>query len=169
MKGQSEILVFVLLFLLSISMFVTSVFWSRGIFDKNVDTTKITSIEKTAKSIDDDIRSVVMFGGISEEDYFVDGPITLISDNTIELRTVIASDLSLSKFWINISSGSSYIREMIEGDVLRVQIIYPQGDQKIFFFTDGPVLAKPSLVRMEKNSTILENGKQTIKIRITFV
>jgi hypothetical protein len=169
MKGQSEILVFILLFLLSISMFVTSVFWSRGIFDRNMDTAKVSSIEKNAKGIDEGLRSVIRFGGMGEADYSVDGPITLVNDNTLEIRTVIASDMSLPKYWVNLSSGYSYIRETIEGDILRVQIVYPEGDQKVSLFTDGPMLAKPSIVRFEKNATSFENGKQTIKIRITFV
>ena len=58
---------------------------------------------------------------------------------------------------------------MLEGDVLRVQLIYPENNYKVEFFTDGPTLTKPETVKIEKNSTYIENNKATIKIRITFI
>jgi len=166
MKGQSEILVFVLLFLLSISLFTVAVFWSKDIFQQNVDMTKVSSAEKFMKDIDYSIKSLIKFGGHEEIDYNVDGPIILVDNKTIEVRVVVPSEISLPKYWNNISSDSSYIREMLDGDVFRVQLIYPEN---IEFFTEGPTLAKPKLVKIEKNSTDIKNEKVTIKIRITFI
>jgi len=169
MKAQSEILVFVLLFLLSISLFVTTIFWSKDVFQRNVDTTKVYSAEKALKEIDSGIKELMKFEGYEDVDYKVDGPITLLNENTLEVRTVISSDLSLPTYWIVISSDVSIVREMLDGDIFRVQLEYPEGDRKIILFTDGPTLAKPEYVKIERNSTFFENGKPTIKIRITFV
>jgi len=169
MKAESEILVFILLFLLSIGLFTIAVFWSKDIFQQNVDMTKVSTAEKFMKDIDHAIKSLIKFGGYEEIDYEVDGPITLIDNETIEVRTVVISEISLSRYWNNISSDSSYIREMLDGDVFRIQLIYPENGYKIDFFTEGPTLAKPKLVRVEKNSTTIENNKATIQIRITFI
>ncbi len=78
--------------------------------------------------------------------------------------------MPIPDYWVNISSDSSYyIREMLDGDVLRVQLVYPENEYKVEFFTEGPTLAKPKKVRIEKNSTTIENNKGTIKIRVTFI
>ena len=169
MKGQSEILVFILLFLLSIGLFTIAVFWSKDIFQQNIDTTKVSSAEKFIKDFDYTVKSLIKVGGYKKIDYTVDGPITLINNKTIEVRTVVTSGISLPTQWSNISSDSSYIREMIDGDVFRVQLVYPEDNYKVYFFTDGPTLSKPESVKIEQNSTYIENGKATIKIRITFI
>lgn len=169
MKGQSEILVFVLLFLLSIALFITAIFWSKGIVQNSVEIAKVSSAERAARDIDAGIKSVIMFEGYEEIDYKVDGPITLLNDNTLEIRTSVTSDMSLPSAWSNLSADSSIIREVLETDVLRVQMHYPVGDTKVVLFTEGPTLAKPTAVRVEKNDTLIENGRQTIKIRIAFL
>ncbi|NIM46693.1 MAG: hypothetical protein GTN40_00860 [Candidatus Aenigmarchaeota archaeon] len=169
MKAQSETLVFVLLFLLSVGLFTVAVFWSKDVFQQNVDMTKVSSAEKFMKDIDYTIKSLIKFGGYKEIDYRVDGPITLIDGKTIEVRTVVPSEISLPRYWNNISSDSSFIREMLDGDVFRIQLIYPENEYKIEFFTEGPTIAKPKIVKVEKNSTYIENNKAAIKIRITFI
>ncbi len=168
MKGQSELLVFVLLFLISIGLFTTAVLWGRGIFQQNVDITKVSTVESFLKELNNDIQSLIKFGGYEEIDYKIDGFIKLTDDKTIEVKTVVSS-LELPRYWINISSDSSYIREMLDGDVFKAQLIYPENIYNIKFFTEGPTVAKPKYVRIEKNSTYIENNKTTIKIRITFI
>ena len=168
MKGQSELLVFVLLFLISIGLFTTAVFWGRGIFQQNVDISKVSTVESFLKELNNDIQSLIKFGGYEEIDYKIDGFITLRDDKTIEVKTVVSS-LELPRYWINISSDSSYIREMLDGDVFKAQLIYSENIYNIKFFTEGPTVAKPKYVRIEKNSTYIENNKTTIKIRITFI
>jgi len=170
MKAQSEILVFVLLFLLSISLFTIAVFWSKDIFQKNIDMAKVSSAEKFMKDMDYSIQSLIKSEGYQEIDYNVDGPITLLDDKNIETRTVITSDISLSNQWNNITSGSSYVSEILDGDVFRVRLTYPESEYyKVEFFTEGPTLSKPKSVKIDKNSTYYENDKLTIKIRITFI
>jgi hypothetical protein len=169
MKAQSEILVFILLFLLSIGLFTITVFWGKDIFQQNVDMTKVSSAEKFMKEIDYNIKSLIKFGGYKEIDYKVDGPIILIDSKTIEVRTVIPSGISLPTSWINISADSSYIREMLDGDVFKIQLSYPENEYNVELFTEGPILAKPKSVKVESNSTYFENDRLTIKIRITFI
>ena len=169
MKAQSELLVFVLLFLLSILLFMISVYWGKDVFQKNVDMTKVSSAEKFTKEVDYSIKSLIKSDGYQEIDYNVDGPITIFDGKTIEVRTVITSDISIPREWVNITSDSSYISEKLDGDVFRVQLVYPETESyKIELFTDGPNLSKPKSVRLNKNSTYYENDKLTIKIRITF-
>jgi hypothetical protein len=169
MKAQSEILIFILLFLLSIVLFTVAVYWSRDAFQQNVDITRVSSAEGFMKEMNYDIKSLIKYGGHQEIDYNVDGPITLLDNQTIEVRTVVTSGISLPTSWKNISSDSSYISEVLDGDVLRVRIVFPADDYKVVFFTDGPTLTKPQKVVIEENSTYIENGKTAIKIRITFV
>lgn len=169
MKAQSEILVFILLFLLSIVLFTVAVYWSRDAFQQNVDITRVSSAEGFMKEMNYDIKSLLKYGGHKEIEYNVDGPITLLGSQTIEVRTVVTSGISLPTSWNNISSDFSYIRETLDGDVFRIQLIFPGDNYNVVFFTDGPTLAKPKKVVIEENSSDVENGEATIKIRITFV
>ena len=170
MRAQSELLVFVLLFLLSVGLFTIAVLWGKDIFQKNVDMTKVSSAEKFMRDVDYSVKSLIKSEGYQEIDYIVDGPITLLGNETIEARTIIVSDISLPTDWINISSGSSYISEKLDGDVLRVQLVYPERESyRVEFFTEGSTLSKPRTVRLEKNSTYYEGNKLTIRIRIAFI
>lgn len=169
MKGQSEIMVFVLLFLLSIGLLTIAIFWGKDIFSKNVDTTRISSAEKAIEDIDHNVKSLMKLDGYVETDYNVDGIITLLNNTTIEIKTEVPSGVSVPRYWVNISSGSPFIREMLDGDMFRVQLVYPEDYYRVQFFTDGPTSAKPKKIRVEKNSTYTENNKLTIRIRITFI
>ena len=169
MKAQSEILVFILLFLLSIVLFTVAVYWSRDAFQQNVDITRVSSAEGFMKEMNYDIKSLLKYGGHKEIEYNVYGPITLLDSQTIEVRTVVTSGISLPTSWNNISSDYSYISEVLDGDVFRIRLVFPQDNYKVEFFTDGPTLAKPKKVVIEENSSNVENGEATIKIRITFV
>jgi len=170
MKSQSEILVFLLLFLLSIGLFIISTIWGKDIFQKNVDMAKVSSAEKFIKEIDYSVKSLIKSEGYQEINYNVDGPLIIFDNKTIETRTVMTSDISLPTEWTNITSDSSYISEMLDGDVFKVRLVYPESDSyRVEFFTEGPTLSKPRAVRVEKNSTYYEDSKLTIRIRITFV
>jgi len=169
MKAQTELLIFILMFLLSISMFVISVTWSRDVFQQNVGMTEVSLAEKFMKELDYNIKSIIEYGGYKDIDYNIDGPISLMDNKTLEVRVVVPSVVSVSKDWNTISSEKSYIREMLDGDVFRIQLNYPDSDYKIILFTDGPSLARPERLRIEKNSTYVDNDLTTIKIRITFI
>ncbi|OGI12205.1 hypothetical protein A3K64_02640 [Candidatus Micrarchaeota archaeon RBG_16_36_9] len=169
MRAQSETLVFILLFLLSIILFSIAMFWGRDIFQKNIGMTRVSSAEKFMKELDYSIQSLVKSDGKQEITYNVDGPIALIDDKTIETSTTVDSDISLPTEWTNISE-SSHISEKLDGKNLRIRLEYPEDDSyRLELFTEGPTLSKPRVVRIEKNSTYYEDGKLTIKIRITLV
>jgi len=165
MKGQAELIIFILLFIISIFLFTAATIWSRSIFQQNVDVAKLEAAEKFMKDLDKDISSLIKFGGSKEIEYNLDGTINVSSD-LIEVRTPIS--LALPENWINISSDTSYIQERKEGETLVLQLIYPQKDYKVEFFTDGPELAQPTYIKIEKNSIIF-NSLIIIKIKITFV
>ncbi|MFQ6056854.1 MAG: hypothetical protein ACE5J3_12835, partial [Methanosarcinales archaeon] len=59
MKGQSEIIVFILLFLIGFILFSSSVLWSRGIFQRNVDIGKINAAENFMKNLDEKIKNII--------------------------------------------------------------------------------------------------------------
>ena len=169
MKGQSEILVFVLLTLLSISLLMITVVWGRDAIEKNVGITRVTVAERELKEIDEVIKSIIKFDGLERIEYNSEGPILLVGDNALEIRTEVNPDIAIPDYWVNITEDGSFITEVLEGSVFRAQLVYPEGEQKIVLFTDGPTMSKPELIVVEKNETFLENNKITIKIRITFI
>ena len=166
MRGQAEIIVFMLLFIIGVIFFSSATVWGRDIFQENVDFTNMESAEKFAKDLDNGIGSVIRFGGVREFEYPLDGTIELVDNHTIDIRTPVS--LEIQQNWVNISEGSSYIMEKKEGEDLVLRLIYPKGDYEVFIFTDSSRMSSPSYVRVEKNST--ESAATTvIKIRITFV
>jgi len=166
MKGQAESIVFILLFIVSISLFTFAALWSRSIFQENMDFSKLEASEKFMKNLDNEISNIIRFGGLREKEFSLDGTIELINNRTIGIRTPISLDLQ--KNWINISEGASYIQERKEGETLVLQLIYPISDYEVYFFTDGPRLSQPSYVKMERNSTVFDTTT-VIKIKISFV
>lgn len=166
MKGQSEIVIFILLFIIGIFLFITAVLWSRTIFQQNVDIAKITNAENLLKEINNGILNSIKFGGVQNINYNFDGTIELKDYNTIELKTAVS--IELPDHWVNITSDSFYIREKLEGNTFRAQLIYPEKDYRVELFTEGPKIAQPNMVRIEKNSSST-NGLTIIKIKITFI
>jgi hypothetical protein len=175
MRGQSEIVTFVLLFLIGVILFISAITWSRGLFDRNIDIAKVTAAENFIENLDKKIQSTVSFGGKESLDYNVDGTIQLIDSNPdiIEIKTT--ADVVVPDYWVNISSpgSSSITQEMLDNTIFRIRLFYPpQEEYKIDLFTEGAVLAKPEYVIIERNDTtteIVNNEKITvIKIKITF-
>jgi hypothetical protein len=163
MKGQNEILIFVLLFIIGIALFISATIWSKSIFQQNVDVARMENAEKFMRELNDNIMTVIRFGGSQEMEYKLDGAIELVDNKTIEVKIPVT--IPLSKQWVNISSDTSFIQEKLEGDNLRIQIVYNQTDYKVEFFTEGPRLAIPSYVNIERNQT---SDLTVIKIKITF-
>ncbi|MHA1874693.1 MAG: hypothetical protein ACTSVB_11325 [Candidatus Heimdallarchaeaceae archaeon] len=170
MKGQAEIVVFILLFVIGLSLFIISTFWSRNIFKQNTDLAKIELARKTLIDLDKNIKDLIKFGGSRNIDYNLDGTIELIDDpehNKIEIKTEVS--INLPEKWVNLTTDSSYIREKLEGNILRIQLIYPESSYKVEFFTEGPKLAKPETIRIEKNSTYVVDSTTVIKIKVAFI
>jgi len=163
MKGQTELIIFILLFIISIFLFTAATIWSKGIFQQNIDVAKLEAVEKFIKDLDKDILNLIKFGGSKEIEYNLDGTIEILDDNkTIEIRTPIS--LALQKTWINISD-ISYIREKKDGDDLVLQLNYTPKDYEVRFFTEGSKLAQPTYIRIEKNYT----STSLILIKVTFI
>jgi len=166
MKGQTEIIIFILLFIIGISLFTSATIWGKAIFQQNIDLAKISTSENFLKDLNNNILNLVKFGGSREMDYNLDGTIELFNDKTIEIKTTVS--LELPRNWVNLTSDSFYIQERLDGNIFRIQLIYPQKDYKIELFTEGPKLAQPDTVKIERNSTNLSSVPPVIKIKITF-
>jgi hypothetical protein len=166
MRGQNEVLIFVLLFVIGIALFTSATVWSRGIFQQNIDVARVESSEKFMKELNDAVLNIIKFGGSQEMEYNLDGTIELLDDKTIEVKVPV--NLPLSSQWVNISSDTFFIQEKLEGDMLRIQLNCTQSNYKVEFFTEGPRLAKPDYLSVERNSTYDASSLTVIKIKITF-
>lgn len=165
MKGQAENISFILLFLIGVILFISAVVWSRGIFEQNVGINKLALAENFMDELDKGIGGAIKFGEQKTLDYNLDGPIELINENTVEVRTV--ANVNIPRYWINVSE-QPYIREKLEGSVLKVQLIYPEKEYVTRLFTTGPRLNTPDKVKIERGEDSKENGKYIIRIKLTF-
>ena len=167
MKGQSEIVVFILLFFVGIILFSLAFFFSSGIFNQNLDMGKVAFAENIMKSLNSKIQSTIGYGGSQTFDYALNENIRILDSQTLEIYFPVS--IEVSDYWINVTSEErSYVREVKEQGVFRIQLIYPEADDlRIEFFSDIQV-AKPTLITMEKNSTSVVNGKPVIRIRLIF-
>ena len=167
MKGQSEMLIFVLLFLIGIALFTSATIWSRSIFQQNIDVARIEKAEKFMKELNDAISNIIKFQGSQEIKYKLDGTIELVDDETVEVKIPVT--ISLPTEWVNISSDTSFIREKLEGRDFRIQLIYSQSNYKVEFFTEGSTKATPDYVKLERDQTYSNAGTTVIKIKVTFI
>ena len=76
-KGQSEVVTFVLLFLIGLVLFMGAVAWSTGLFQQNVDIGKVTTAENFMYDLDSSIQSVIRHGGNQGIRYGIDGTIEI--------------------------------------------------------------------------------------------
>ena len=169
MKGQNEIIIFILLFIVSIALFTAATTWSKDIFQQNLDVTRVESSERFIKELDEVVSNIIKFGGSQELEYNLEGTIELntTNNNTIEIKTPPLT-IPLPTDWVTINNDTSYTREKLEGETFRIQLVYPQGNYKVEFFTEGPRLSTPSYLLMERNSTYSVSGLTVIKIKVTF-
>jgi len=66
MKGQNEIIIFILLFIVSIALFTAATTWSKDIFQQNLDVTRVESSERFIKELDEVVSNIIKFGGSQE-------------------------------------------------------------------------------------------------------
>jgi len=166
MKGQSEIIVFILLFVIGVSLFLSAVVWSRGIFEKNSDVTKLNSIETFMSNLDDKIQGVIKFGGKDSINYNLDATIELVDSGTIEISTPLS--VNIPETWVKLKEDGSIIRERMEGDILKVQLQYLPDSYAVHLYTDGPIIATPRTVFIEKGSSFESEGRTYIRVKVTF-
>jgi len=138
MKGQSEVMIFVLLFVIGLMIFIIAMFWGWGIFQQNMDMGKVAAAENFMRKLNDEISGLIKYGGSQSLDYNLDGAVELVNDRVIEIRTPVS--IELPRDWIEITpsvykrtidseeifvEGFPYIREMLDGDIFKIQLIYP--------------------------------------------
>lgn len=189
MKGQSEVMIFVLLFAIGLMIFIIAIFWGWGIFQQNMDIGKVAAAENFMRKLNDEISNLIKYGGSTSLDYNLDGTIELISDDTIEFKTTV--NLELPTYWINLTptdmssfenkyvEGLPSIREMLDGNLFKIRLTYPPreyyseglkiGELKVELFTEGPRVAMPDVIKIEKNSTHSYNDFVVTKIKINFI
>ncbi|MBU3905011.1 MAG: hypothetical protein KJ906_02600 [Nanoarchaeota archaeon] len=171
MKGASEVIVFVLLFLIGVSLFLSSVVWSQSLFERNSDMAKLNSVEAFMNQLDSKIQNVMKFGGKDSIDYGINAPIELVGTNIIEIRTTMTVDIPNE--WINITVGeNSEIREIKEGTILRLQLFYsddnPERSYAIHLETDRPRVATPQKIYIERGNSFKSGEITYNSIKLTF-
>ena len=159
-RGQSEVIAFVLLLLISLLLVFTAVSWSGNISQRDIDVGRITAAENWMKQLDLAIQSTVKSGGSTHLDFPLAGQIGLADvglNDTVELTMPVSIDLPTQ--WINLTApgGHSLIRERKEGDRLKLQLSYPwRTSFAVDLFTDGPQITTPRYVVVERNSTYIQ-------------
>ena len=177
MRGQSQIVVFVLLLLISLLLVFAAVSWGSGVSQKNIDVGRVTAAENWMRELDRAIQSVVRAGGSVQLDYPLDGQIGLADvglNDTVEVSMPVTLDLP--NYWLNLTAAgeSGLIRQRKDGDMLRIQLLYPpRPGFAVDLFTEGAQIATPSAVLVERNSTYVQNIGGTnytvVRIRLGFV
>jgi len=145
---------------------MSSIIWGQNIFDKSSDMAKLNSAENFLNDLDQRIQNIIKFGGQDSLDYNIGATIEILDPNTIEMRSKFS--VNIPNEWINISSGYSVISEKFDGTTLRMQLYYPQNQITPYLYTDGPRVASPQKVYIEKDSTFTKNDKTYIRVKITF-
>jgi len=176
MKAQSEMVTFVLLFVIGILIFIAAIVWGRGVTEQNIDTAKIVSAERFMKSFNEQVESIVRSGGSQTISYplnmefrFVESGIS----DVLEIRDEIVGGV-VPDNPIDITSPGSLgtIREWMDGPLFRIQLTYPlQDSTAIDFFTEGSITGTPKRITIEKNSTfsMQVGGKEyeVVRLKIT--
>lgn len=172
MRGQAQIVVFVLLLLLSLTLVLSAVSWGRTMSQQHLDVGRLTAAESFMKGLDATIQSVGRNGGSARLDYPLAAPIRLSDiglNDTIEVSFPITT--TTPEYWVNLTQpGVSVIRERMEGNVFRLQLSYPAPASGFAYdlFTDGPQTATPGAVLVERNTTRTQAGLTIAVIRLTF-
>lgn len=168
MRGQTKIIIFLILFFIGLIIISSANLWGQGIIQQNVDLVKIERAEDFVKYLDNTIINLVEYGGARRVNYNIEVPIQVIGDDTIEIN--FKSAITLPPYWINLSSTeSSFIRERMDGNLFRIQIVYPSSDYRIELFTNGSSMRTPEYIFLVKNDTYTDTGQTVIKIEISFM
>lgn len=175
--GQAQIIVFVLLLLISLILVFAAVSWGGTISQSNIDVGRVTAAENWLKQLDSTIQSVVRSGGSARLDYPLAAEIGLADvglDDYIELAMPVSLDLP--DYWLNLTAAGEpgWIRERKEGDELKLRLSYPlRPGIAIDLFTDGPQIATPAAVTVDRNATYTQTIGATsytvVRIRLRFV
>lgn len=190
-KGQSQVVVFILIFLIFTVLVFSTYFWSKSMFERNIDANKLSTAEQFMSGLDSKIQRVAQTGGKEAVDYGLSGTLKLIQgvlpdgtpDDIVEYES--ATSIELPEQWIclntanpskagSISDSVSIIRENKIGGVLKIQLFYRlRSDTQgyiVDLFAEGNLIAEKEIT-IERNSTETKiiAGKQVFiqKIKLT--
>ncbi len=176
-KGQTQIIVFVLLLLISLVLVFAAVNWGTDIGKENIDVGRVTNAEHWIDSLDAAIQSTVRSGGSIQLEYHVPSQIGLSDvglNDTVEISMPVTIDLPTQ--WINLTAAGEQglIRERKEGDQLKLQLSYPlRPGFAIDLFTDGPQITTPTAVLVERNTTYIQTidsaNYTVVRVRLRFI
>lgn len=132
----------------------------------NSDVSKLNSAQSFMAKLDNKIQDIIKFGGTDSLDFNIQATIEIVGSETIEMKSPISVDIP--EEWLNIHEDGSIIREKMEGSLYRIQLYYPDDIYKIRFYTEGPRLATPHKIYIEKGYTEKDGSEATIWIKLTF-
>jgi hypothetical protein len=164
MRGQAQVVVYVLLFLISLLLVFSAVSWGRGVSARHTDVGRITAVESFARALDSMIQSVARHGGSGSISYPLDATIALVdADLNDRIEISMPIEMGLAEYWLNLTPPESIgmIRERKEGVLFRLQLSYPpcRAPAKPCFAIDlystVPLIGIPSAITVERNATIV--------------
>ena len=165
MRGQTETIALTMLFFVGVILFISAFVWGRSALDRNLDLVKAESAKDLALNIDKGVQDTIKFGGKNRIDFDIDATVELMDSKTIEFR--MPTTVDIPNYWVNITSDGSLIREMKEGNTLRIQIVYQFEDFDVELYTEGPETATPKFIDIEKVTTTKINNRTLIRIKLT--
>ena len=166
MHGQTELVAFVLLFLVGTVLFISAVSWGRSAFAQNASLVSIGSAESFFIDLDSRTQNVIKFGGQDRVDYPFNAQIELVDPQTLEIS--FQTNNVPSGDWFNVSSDGSLIREISDNGLFRIQLKYQFEDFDVEMFTYGSTIATPRFIFIEKASPIIRNDRNVVRIKLTF-
>lgn len=187
MKAQTEIIAFVLIFMVSVVLIFSAIMWGKPLFEKNIDASSLASAEQFMKELDRKIQSIASKGGKERMDFNLKGTLKLIEgketvpDDVIEFEA--STNLKLPEKWILLNTAneskigkatdtSSVIREIKLGDVLKIQLFYRLRENYVIdLYSEGNAITSTG-VTIEKISDSVEKieGKDVFvpKVKLVF-
>lgn len=187
MKAQTEIIAFVLIFMVSVALIFSAIMWGKPLFEKNIETSSLESAEQFMKELDNKIQSIASKGGKERMDFNLKGTLKLIEgkeavpDDILEFEA--KTNLKLPEKWILLNTANeskvgkatdttSIIREIKLEDVLKIQLFYRLRENYIIdLYVEGNSITSTS-VTIEKTGSSVEsiNGKEVFipKVKLVF-
>jgi len=162
MKGQSEIIVFILLFMIGTVLFISAVAWSRGMFSTQADAGNLVAIESFIGTLDDKIQNLIEYGGQEEIDYPLNAAIKLTNSTQVEIYSKL--DVAVPAYWVDIRKTEiSTIQERYGGDIFYIRLNYHPELYDLKLVTKGFTQAVPKRIILEK-----DDSTDSVTINISF-
>ena len=176
MKGQSQIISFILLFAIGTGLLASAVLWSNQAFKTNKDYMDIESAENMMSDLESKIESVAEYGGMEKEDITVDGTVELKEKcfkNYTCLEYKTETSVEIPNYWVYLENDTSVIRERRIGTRLQIQLFYPYNETNFGYGIEmlsgeNRIGSIGSIIEIQKSGTYYQNNMPIIKIKLTF-